>query len=107
MAQATGGKGTDMAQHAIQRPMRARLAIGTGLLAAGMLLVAPAATAFTAPTSSGATGGCKVAFNLGPGCNKSDTATTTGDSATTTGTPMSHHPCGKHTPPDSNDDDTS
>jgi hypothetical protein len=85
--------------------MRTRLAIGTGLLAAGMMLVAPAATAFTAPTSSGATGGCKVAFNLGPGCNKSDTATTTDGSATTPGTPMSHHPCAKpaKTPQDTGD----
>jgi hypothetical protein len=89
-----------MAQHAIQRPMRARLAIGTGLLAAGMLLVAPAATAFAVP-GSGATDRCNSAATLARGgChNKNVTTTTTGGPAATTGTPMSHHPCAKPAPP--------
>jgi hypothetical protein len=94
-----------MAQHATQRPIRARLAIGTGLLAAGMLLVAPAATAFAGP-GRGATDGCNGTATLGKaGCNKSGGTTGTGVTATTTGTPpMSHHPCAqpaKTTPSDS------
>ncbi|WP_313864814.1 hypothetical protein [Mycobacterium sp.] len=94
MAQATGGKGTDMAQHAIQRPMRARLAIGTGLLAAGMLLVAPAATAFATPNRCTSVGTASTHC----GNKGSDTATDTSTGTGTTGT-MSHHPCAKPAPP--------
>jgi hypothetical protein len=80
-----------MAQHAIQRPMRARLAIGTGLLVAGMLLVAPAATAFATPPD-GSSGCTSVAANVGH-CHTNDGGTAT---TTTGGTKtVSHRPCAK------------
>jgi hypothetical protein len=84
-----------MAQHAIQRPMRARLAIGTGLLAAGMLLAAPAATAFAGPL-----GGCTSFAAKGKPCHDNKGVGTTRTATTTdTGTPMSHHACAKTVKP--------
>jgi hypothetical protein len=102
-----------MAQHAAQRPKRAQLAIGTGLLAAGVLLVGPAATAFAVPGEStgggpGTGGSCAgvVAIN-GRFCNNnSGAATDPGGTTTDPGTdPMSHQPCAKPTPPDEPSDD--
>jgi hypothetical protein len=83
-----------MAQHAIQRPMRARLAIGTGLLAAGMLLAAPAATAFAGPA-----GGCTSVNAKGALCHHKGGDTTPTDTGTQS---VSDHPCAKpaKTPPD-------
>jgi hypothetical protein len=83
-----------MAQHAAQRPMRARLAIGTGLLAAGMLLVAPAATAFAGP------GSCTGSANkTAMQCHHNGRDfTETAGGATPAPSPMSRQPCAKPAP---------
>ena len=78
--------------------MRARLAIGTGLLAAGMLLAAPAATAFAGPNSCTSVGA--TSKHCG---NKSGDTTTPAGTATTGDTDsVSHHPCAK--PAESSDE---
>jgi hypothetical protein len=85
--------------------MRARLAIGTGLLAAGMLLVAPAATAFAGP---GIGGSCAGSASTKMFChhNRGGTAETAGSTATDGAdpSPMSRQPCGRPAPDDSTDD---
>jgi hypothetical protein len=71
--------------------------MGTGLLAAGMLLVAPAAIAFAGPGTGGrCAGGLDTNRTF---CNNKDGGTTEPVSGTTTPpSPMSHQPCAKPTP---------
>lgn len=67
-----------MAKHAAREGSRVRTAIGVGLAAGALLLFAPAGVALA--STGGGGGVCTLG---GPGCNKTDSAGTSGDSPDT------------------------